>query len=305
MSALERSIREIVRGDESDGELDKIVADLIVREAQEKNRLARDGEASISRASSSGSSTRRSLNTRFLNGIVKGVERHNRHLKEDEERSAVTARDRLEERQERKRKGPSTGRMHGWEEYEEVEHNYHRPIASSPNNHSDLSSHTKRDHSKTKHRTHDSRNEERQPYDNADTRIRSGESYRPSEPGSKMDKYFKSDYDPAMDVDTKVSINQDNLVEDEGWERALSLIQERKRQKEERRESRKMERERKRSKRDEKKRRRTSEDDDDEHKSRDERYRSKKHYPTVSTDPVLKKQYTAKGSIREWDKGKN
>jgi hypothetical protein len=299
MSALERSIRDVIRGDESDGELDKIVADLIVREAKEKNSLAGGagaGDASVQ------STKRRSLNTRFLNGIVHGVERHNRNLKEEEEeRSAIAATSKPEIRQKRGRNRSSNGRMHGWEDEGENHERCHKSDASSSSHHKDIDERSKRlrrDESSSKGKRLDSKHEERGSYEKADERRRDRKLKTSYELESKMDKYFKSDYDPALDVDAKVNINKDNLVEDEGWERAISAIRERKRQKEERRESRKIERDRKRSKIDEKKRHRESKDDEHKHKNPASDHQSK------SPISIMETRYTPKGSMREWDKGK-
>jgi len=290
MSALERSIRDIIKGDESDGELDKIVADLIVREAKEKNSLAGGGagDASVQ------STKRRSLNTRFLNGIVHGVERHNRHLKEEEEeRSAIAATSKPEIRQKRGRNRSSNGRMHGWEDEGENHERCHKSDASSSShqkNTDERSKRFRRDESSSKSKRLDSKHEERGSYEKADERRRDRKLKTSYEPESKMDKYFKSDYDPALDVDAKVNINQDNLVEDEGWERAMSVIRERKRQKEERRESRKIERERKRHR----------ESKNDKHKDKD----SAPDHLSKSQISIMETRYTPKGSMREWDKGK-
>lgn len=302
MSALERSIRDIIRGDESDGELDKIVADLIVREAQEKNQLERNGGNVTSGSSNSSPSIRRSLNTRFLNGIVRGVERHNRTLKEDEERNAVAvARGGSEAGKERDRTGRREGKMHGWEdEINESQHSLRTSSLSHPRDTKEGSSRSRHDESRSKSRRNDSKREEKRSYERSDSRRRDGKRERSFDPESKMDKYFRSDYDPALDVDAKVSVNQDNLVEDEGWERAMSVIGEHKREREERRKARRLERGRKRSKTEDKKRHRESED-----KNIDSRLKERKDHYSESRNLILETQYSSKVSVREWDKGKN
>lgn len=44
MSNVERSIQELIRGDETDAEIDEIIADLLAQEARDANvaRLSRD-----------------------------------------------------------------------------------------------------------------------------------------------------------------------------------------------------------------------------------------------------------------------
>lgn len=47
MLVLERLICDIIKGDESDGELDKIVVDLIVWEVKEKNSFVGGGVGDV------------------------------------------------------------------------------------------------------------------------------------------------------------------------------------------------------------------------------------------------------------------
>lgn len=133
-SALERSIKQLVRGDESDAELDRLVADLIVREARERNAQGNAASAS-SVVVSDGRPSRHSLNTRFLNSVVRRAESHNRALRNTEAGAEGSRHDdslrhaerttSSERRTDKRRYGEVNddrrGRMHAWSDEDDGE----------------------------------------------------------------------------------------------------------------------------------------------------------------------------------------
>lgn len=353
MSAIERCIQDLIRGDESDADLDKIVADLIVREAQEKNRSSSssssssiDGRNSIEPSiGNSQSSARKLLNSRFLNGVVQSVERHNRNLKAEEKRDSEAAiarksnndghhkhKNPLKLSSEGVHKASSKERLYtrASKEKGELEAETHgrareryrqEGSSSSGNNESKSDGNTTSVRRKrSNHHNPNSENQKRSLECEAghfmqdrmadgDRNVERQDQKRKREQNvsskfeSKMDKYFQSNYDPALDVDTRVHNSQNNMVDDEGWDRAMRVIEERKRAKKERRDERREGRKNDRKRDHTTKRRRRNDEDGHNKELRYERG-SRDQIEAKRCREVLETQYTTKGSVREWDKGK-
>jgi len=89
---------------------------------------------------------------------------------------------------------------------------------------------------------------------------------------SKMDRYFDDKYDPMLDVRAETRTDENGLIEDDGWERMLQAVKD----KEERKRARK------------------------EGKG----HRTENQEALRVGADVIQTQYTSRGKLREWDKGK-
>jgi hypothetical protein len=89
-----------------------------------------------------------------------------------------------------------------------------------------------------------------------------------------MDRYFDRSYNPALDVRSELDVDQHGFVNDDGWDRVLDVVRDKKRQKREKR--------------------------------GDERHERRSVGGGTSKDrsELLKTQYAKAGEKRAWDKGK-
>lgn len=237
------------------------------------------------------SSRRHTTNTRFLNNVVRGVQTHNRAVlcssSVEAEQKPINAlepnrRSRNGDRDEKK-----GSRMRGWSDDEgdrrasglrldtpsgSSDRRFHRHHASDRE---EQDSHRRRDNSAREKARDEVRHRRRRSQSPRRHKSRREEHTTTSttEAGpSKMDRYFDEKYDPMLDIRAESRTDGNGLVEDDGWERLLQAVKDKEARKRARKEG------------------------------RGHRHTEDKG-TTVAAD-VMQTQYTSRGEIREWDKGK-
>lgn len=156
----------------------------------------------------------------------------------------------------------------------------------------------------------------------------------PSPPESKMDRYFAEGYDPMLDVSANTRTDERGLVEDDGWERMLGALNERDADRRARKEARRAAREARALERESRQRRREgrakaksdghssasrnrrrrrsrSPSDEDGNSGSETQTGARRAHRRKTTPPpphvgasLLDITYSARGTSREWDRGK-
>ena len=259
------------------------------------------------------SGRRKVTNTRFLNNVVRGVQGHNRAVMVGPSSASAETRERTREKDDRVmrdgkgRDGAEGGRqekrrgnLRGWSDDEEAprqrgeEAQLRRRLSHSPRRHTRTESEERereeRHLRKDGHRIHRSKGADRDKrrattsrharhsssrnLEQHDSEAAAGSTRSTAageeETSSKMDRYFAKNYDPMLDVSAAMRENDEGLIEDDGWDRMLQVVKE----KEERRQAR-----------------------------RDKRAGEKGVVSRASSD-LMDTRYASRGSVREWDKGK-
>lgn len=257
------------------------------------------------------SGRRKVTNTRFLNNVVRGVQGHNRAVMVGP--SSAETRERTREHDDRVmrdgkrqdevewgRQEKRRGTLRGWSDDEEVprqggeEAQVRRRPSHSPRRHARTESeerereerHLRKEGQRTRrskdadkdkrgattsrHKHHSSSRNLEQRDSKAVAGNTHGTAAGEEETPSKMDRYFAKNYDPMLDVSAAMRENDEGLIEDDGWDRMLRVVKE----KEERRQAR-----------------------------RDKRAGEKGGMTRASSD-LMDTRYASRGSVREWDKGK-
>lgn len=248
---------------------------------------------------------RQHTNTRFLNNVVRGVQSHNKavlrasssQLQANGEDSRQTPRRKRYYDHSNDSETGRSNRMRGWsdEGMDEVANGKGDVLNAKMRSGDRMGSDRERRIEKKKKKRHSERSDGQRRGDITDGYRRSTSSRHDrdatdstrkrekqrsesetdnSTPPSKMDRYFSKGYDPMLDVDAKVRQGASGLIEDDGWDRMLSALKEKE--------------ERKRARKDAKV-------DGD---------RGKKSAPAVGTN-LLDTSYRQRGTLREWDKGKD
>ncbi|GAN00755.1 conserved hypothetical protein [Mucor ambiguus] len=201
----------------SDEDVDKYVADLILKEAEEKRKKYNQVGVKAYQPDTP-PSNKPKPNTRFLLNMVKATDSHNQAvIKANEENVAKLRQERLErerkQREDSRRKDDEKRRSrHHRHHREDRHHHHHQPTSGSTRE----SPSPERSHS-SKHKRHRSRSRSRSPSKKDSKRHRHDKKEKPVQfkgrgkvkINSSMDKYFSKGYDPLLDV---VSDKEDDYV---------------------------------------------------------------------------------------------
>ncbi|GAA6039989.1 hypothetical protein NBRC10512_006173 [Rhodotorula toruloides] len=277
----------------ADDELDKRIAEMLLKEAKQKDKMwGERGTRAYYDPDKEKTAAIRKPNTRFLSAVIRNVDDHNTALRRADEAAA------------RKREQ---------EERQAVEH-WTVEVEAGPDS---------RDKGKGKERDLDEifaevdAEVERQRHAHRSKRHRRSPSAPlpasppppvPTEPlPSKMDRYFSENYDPRLDYSLDDVTDRSTGLIAEGafdtWDRMLDVVKARKEDKKEKelREKleRKAERDRIRKEREERRKRKRRHGSGSDSSSEEEvgpRYDPK--------SGLMEMQYAKKGKTREWDLGK-
>ncbi|KAI7894843.1 uncharacterized protein EV154DRAFT_58988 [Mucor mucedo] len=212
----------------SDQDVDKFVADLILKEAEEKRKKYNQVGVQAYKPSGLPNKPKPKPNTRFLLNMVKATDSHNQAvIKANEDNVAKLREERLERERllTKEKKHRESRRRHRHEDDKDRRSSHRRRSSSSSSSHSNHKEERKRSHRDDRGNSRDHSQDKKSRHSSSSSkeevtadRIDPESLKRTTSPVkqdvqykgrgkvrinvSSMDKYFSEGYDPSMDVDS-------------------------------------------------------------------------------------------------------